>query len=84
MTTSVTKFDDGTTVVVDFNLAGNSRAAIAGRAARAVRRANRWKVSAGLITRHELRRWAQLVRKEAGENPARFTHWVGVVRKHPR
>lgn len=59
---------------------GNSPAAIAGRCARAVRRANAWKVAAGRLTQADLRRWARRIEREAKAHPGDFAHWAGVLR----
>lgn len=42
---------------------------LAGRAARRVRWLNEWKVREGLISRHELRRWAERSRRRCQADP---------------
>lgn len=58
---------------------GNSRAALAGRAARVIRRANTWKVRAGLLTRAGLTRWARSVERACLADPESFDHLTGRV-----
>lgn len=70
-------------MIVDHSIRGNSRAAIGGRAARVVRQFNAWKVSAGVMSRAELRRWARNIARAAASHPEEFNHWSGVVRKAP-
>ncbi len=65
---------------IDTSIRGNSRAAIAGRAARHVRVSNAWKVSAGHLSASKLRRWARRIEREARQAPEQFAHWAGVVR----
>ncbi len=65
---------------INHTIRGNSRAAIAGRAARAVRKANAWKVQAGLISKAGLRRWARSAAEMAARDPEAVAHWRGVVR----
>jgi hypothetical protein len=59
---------------------GNSRHAMARRAARVVRNCNRWKVREGLMSQRDLARWAKRVRAEALMDPTPFVGWAGVVK----
>ena len=61
---------------------GNSPAAMAGRAAAMVRRANAWKVRDGRLSRRDLARWARKVETRCKANPADFAGWNGVVRRN--
>jgi hypothetical protein len=63
------------------SIKGNSAAAMAGRAAAIVRRANQWKVREGQLTRRELRRWARQVEARCKAAPAGFAGWAGVARR---
>jgi len=45
---------------------------LAGRAARRVRLLNEWKVRAGLLSRKQLRRWAEQVRQDCQACPEEF------------
>lgn len=66
---------------INTSIRGNSRAAIAGRASRKVRAANKWKVRTGRMPLSTLRRWARRVEAECLKNPSEYAWWGGVVRR---
>jgi hypothetical protein len=59
---------------------GNSPAAMAGRAAKVVRKNNRRKVAARLLSQSQLRRWAKSVEADCRINPWRYAMWRGVTK----
>lgn len=54
---------------------------LAGRAARRVRVMNAWKVRAGVLSRQQLRRWAERVRRECQADPSEFIPTLGLLRR---
>ena len=53
-----------------------SRRTFAGRCASRVRKANAWKIRAGLLTPRELRQWAREVERDALARPEEFQGWA--------
>ena len=54
---------------------GNSPRAVSGRVGKTIRKANAWKVQAGLLTPAQLRRWVRSAEALCRVNPAEFLFW---------